>query len=236
VGGEEVARDNPMIARAKRQIEAGSRRNGSVMNQHAVEGEKVALAFDGAVAVVTIDNPPVNAGSSKVRSGLLDAFRSIAEKKDVKAAMIIGGGRTFIAGSDIREFDRPLVEPQLPAVIAAIEACPVPVVAAIHGNALGGGFELALGCDARIARADAFVGLPEVTLGLIPGAGGTQRLPRLAGIPQAIEMFASGRRVPAPEALSLGLLDRIVAGDLRSAGPPTSSRAPSAASGSWVAD
>jgi 3-hydroxyacyl-CoA dehydrogenase len=132
--------------------------------------------------------------------------------------VIIGAGKTFVAGADIREFDKPLRDPQVPAVIEAIEACAKPVVAAIRGAALGGGFELALGCDARIATPDAVVGLPEVTLGIIPGAGGTQRLPRLIGLAPAIEMITSGRRVGASEALRLGLIDSIVEGELRA--PP----------------
>jgi 3-hydroxyacyl-CoA dehydrogenase len=131
--------------------------------------------------------------------------------------VIIGAGKTFVAGSDIREFGKPIRDPQLPAVIETIESCTKPVVAAIHGASLGGGFELALGCDVRIAAADAVVGLPEVTLGMIPGAGGTQRLPRLTGLAAAIEIVTSGRRVPAPEALRLGMLDAVVTDDLRTA-------------------
>ena len=176
----------------------------------------VRLERDGAVAVIVIDNPPVNAGSLDVRRGLLEAIRTAAADSAIDAAVIIGAGSTFVAGSDIREFGKPLDEPQLPAVIAAIEACPKPVVAAIHGASLGGGFELALGCDARVCAPGAVVGLPEVTLGMIPGAGGTQRLPRLVGIAAAIEIVCSGRRVPAEEALRLGMVDKLIEGDLRS--------------------
>lgn len=168
----------------------------------------------GDLAVVTIRNPPVNAGSHAVRLALLEALRSIAERGDVDGAILVGEGDNFMAGSDIREFGRPLRDPQLPAVIAAIEALRVPVAAAIRGAALGGGYELALGCDLRIADATATVGLPEVGLGLVPGAGGTQRLPRLTGVPAAIDLVLSGRRVSAREALSLGMIDRIGEGDL----------------------
>jgi 3-hydroxyacyl-CoA dehydrogenase len=172
---------------------------------------------NGRVAVVVIDNPPVNAGSWDVRKGLIDAIRAAAADPNASAIVIIGSGKTFVAGSDIREFGKPLRDPQLPAVIEAIESCAKPVVAAIHGASLGGGFELALGCDARVATEGAVVGLPEVTLGMIPGAGGTQRLPRLTGVAAAIEIVTSGRRVPAPEAVRLGMLDAIVSNDLRAA-------------------
>ncbi len=131
------------------------------------------LEREAGVAVLVIDNPPVNAASWEVRNGLLEAVRTACADPALRALVLIGAGRSFIAGADIREFDMPLRDPQMPAVIAAIESCEKPVVAAIHGAALGGGFELALGCDARIAMADAVVGLPEVTLGIIPGAGGT---------------------------------------------------------------
>ena len=123
---------------------------------------------DGDIAVIVIDNPPVNAGSTAVRAGLRDAVARLAADDGLVAGVIIGSGGTFVAGSDIREFGKPLQPPELPSIIADIERCPKPIVAAIHGAALGGGFELALGCDARIAAADAVVGLPEVQLGMIP--------------------------------------------------------------------
>jgi len=178
---------------------------------------RVHLERDGDVAVVVIDNPPINAGSADVRRGLLEAIATVARDDGIVAAVLIGAGTTFIAGSDIREFGLPLAEPQLPAVIGAIETCPKPFVAALHGAALGGGFELALGCDARVAVAGTLVGLPEVTLGIIPGAGGTQRLPRLVGLPRAIQMICSGERVASAAALAAGLIDQQVDGDLRSA-------------------
>lgn len=177
----------------------------------------VRVERDGAVAVILIDNPPVNAGSQAVRAGLLAAIGAVSSEITVSAVVLMGDGASFIAGSDLKEFDLPLAEPHLPAVIRAIEECPKPVVAALHGAALGGGFELALGCDGRIAAPGTVVGLPEATLGMIPGAGGTQRLPRLAGVARAIELVCSGRRVRADEALRLGLVDAVADGPLRQA-------------------
>jgi 3-hydroxyacyl-CoA dehydrogenase len=177
----------------------------------------VALSRDGNIAVITIDNPPVNASSAAVRRGLLEAIETVDASPDYDGAIIIGAGKTFIAGSDLKEFDLPLEEPQLPSVIKAIETSAKPFVAALHGAALGGGYELALGCDARIAAPGAVVGLPETTLGIIPGAGGSQRLPRLTGIPTAIEIICSGRRVGTEEAIELHMIDAIAGGELKSA-------------------
>ena len=176
----------------------------------------VSLEREGRVAIVVIDNPPVNASSHAVREALLDAIAQADRDASVTAVVLTGAGKAFMGGADIREFDRPPVEPQLPQVIAAIMDSAKPWLAAIHGPALGGGFELALGCDVRIAAPDAIVGLPEVTLGIIPGAGGTQHLPRLVGIPRAIELICAGQRIKAEEALQLHLIDEVVAGDLRS--------------------
>jgi 3-hydroxyacyl-CoA dehydrogenase len=175
----------------------------------------VRIERDDRVAVVVIDNPPVNAASLAVRRALLDAIRAIEHNSEVDAAVLIGAGTTFVAGADIKEFAKPLAEPHLPAVIDAIADCRKPFVAAIHGAALGGGFELALGCDARVAAKGAVVGMPEVTLGIIPGAGGTQHIPRLVGVAAAIEMICSARRVAMAEALKLGLIDAVIEGDLR---------------------
>lgn len=172
----------------------------------------VRLEDRNGYGILTIDNPPVNAGSTAVRAGLLVCLAD-ASRADLNGVVILGAGRSFIAGSDIREFGAPLAAPELPQVIAAIEDCRHPVCAAIHGAALGGGFELALGCDRRVAALGAVLGLPEVTLGMVPGAGGTQRLPRLTGIAKAISLVCSGKRVPAPEALSLGMIDALAAGD-----------------------
>jgi 3-hydroxyacyl-CoA dehydrogenase len=177
----------------------------------------VRLEREGEVAVIVIDNPPVNAASAAVRRGLLAAVEAASADSAAEAVVVIGAGTTFVAGSDIREFGKPLEDPQLPAVLEAMARSPKPFVAAIHGAALGGGFELALGCDARIAVADAVVGLPEVTLGMIPGAGGTQHVPRLIGVAAAIGMICSGERVVARKALALGLIDGIAEGDLRTA-------------------
>ncbi|KQO25609.1 3-hydroxyacyl-CoA dehydrogenase [Acidovorax sp. Leaf76] len=175
---------------------------------------QVRLERDGDVGVIWIDNPPINAGSAAVRAGLMRAVAQVASDDHLTAAVLIGAGTTFIAGSDLREFGQPLVDPQLPAVISAIEACHKPFVAALHGAALGGGFELALGCDARLAARGTVVGLPEVTLGIIPGAGGTQRLPRLVGIPRAISMICAGERIQSAAALDSGLVDALTDGDL----------------------
>lgn len=165
---------------------------------------------EGAIAVLAIDNPPVNAGSTEVRRALILAVHAVGEDPAIRAAVLIGAGKAFVAGSDIREFGKPLEDPQLPLVIAAIQNCPKTFVAAIHGAALGGGFELALGCDFRVAASDAVVGFPEVTLGMIPGAGGTQYAPRLIGVAAAIEMICSGRRVGARDAVRRGLFDSVI--------------------------
>jgi 3-hydroxyacyl-CoA dehydrogenase len=169
----------------------------------------------GDIALILIDNPPVNASSRAVRQGLVAAIEAANKDTSVAAIVIACEGRTFVAGADIREFGKPPLPPGLPDVLTIVEASTKPVVAAVHGTALGGGFELALACHARVLDARAIVGLPEVKLGLIPGAGGTQRLPRLIGLRAAIDLAASGRQVKAEEALALGVADSIAAGDLR---------------------
>jgi 3-hydroxyacyl-CoA dehydrogenase len=175
----------------------------------------VRLTTDHGIAVVEIDNPPVNATSYGVRAGLKAAIEAAARDRTVEAVVIAAAGRTFVAGADIKEQGKPQRSPILPDVCAAIENCPKPVVAAIHGSALGGGFELALAAHARIAAANAKVGLPEVNLGIIPGAGGTQRAPRLIGVPTAIDLVTSGKPLAVPKAQALGLIDRIATSDLR---------------------
>lgn len=175
----------------------------------------VRAAASGDVLLIEIDNPPINAGSLGVRQGLLEALERLSAAPELRAGVIIGAGNTFVAGSDLREFGQPLQAPELPDVLAAIEACPKPVVAALHGAALGGGLELALACDARIALAGTQIGLPEVTLGLIPGAGGTQRLARRTGLIRAIQMVCSGERIAAEAALALRLVDRVVTDGLQ---------------------
>ncbi|ADZ71583.1 3-hydroxyacyl-CoA dehydrogenase NAD-binding domain-containing protein [Polymorphum gilvum] len=179
-----------------------------------VHVERRSHGAAGTIAVVTIDFPPVNAGSKAMREAVKAAFVEIGVDGTLAGAVLTGAGGNFVGGADIREFDAPAQPPHLPEVIAAIEACPFPVVAAIDGAALGGGYELALGCDARVATPKAVVGLPEVTLGLIPGAGGTLRLSRLVDEARAIELVTSGRRVKAAEALDLGLVDAVANGDL----------------------
>src|SRR5215472_516874 len=175
----------------------------------------VSYELDGAVAVLTIDNPPVNALSVAVRQGLQEATRRAIANPAVAAIVIIGKGRNFIAGADIREFGKPPQPPRLTAVIDELEAAPKPVVAAIDGFALGGGLEVALGCHFRVATPKAQVGLPEVKIGIVPGAGGVERLPRLIGLAPALKMMASGDPVRAAKAKELGILDAIAEGDLR---------------------
>ena len=177
----------------------------------------VTIAREGNIAVVTIDNPPVNALSQAVRQGLVDAVSALDGDPEVAVVVLVCAGRTFIAGADVSEFDKPPQPPHLPDVVSAIELAAKPWIAAIHGSALGGGFEVALGCRFRLATADASVGLPEVTLGLVPGAGGTVRTSRLAGVEAVVDLVTTGKPVRAPRALELGLIDRIVEGDLRAA-------------------
>jgi 3-hydroxyacyl-CoA dehydrogenase len=180
------------------------------------------------VRVVFIDNPPVNGLSAAVRTHLMNELRRALADESVEAIVLSGKGKMFSAGADIREFGKepPPGTPLLPDVIDAFERSEKPVVAAIHGVAAGGGLELALGCHARIATPDARLGLPEVTLGIIPGAGGTQRLPRLIGIREALGLITEGKLVPAPKAKALGFVDEIASGDLLSAATSLASRAP----------
>ncbi len=174
----------------------------------------VTVTSQDGVAVVTIDNPPVNATSQAVRQGLVDAKRQIEGDATIKAAVLYCAGRTFIAGADIREFGAPAKLPHLPDVVMVLEGGTKPWVAALHGTALGGGLEVALGCDYRIAVPAAKMGLPEVKLGLIPGAGGTVRLTRLIGAEAALDMMASGKPILTARARSLGLIDEISACEL----------------------
>jgi len=179
----------------------------------------VSLETVDGIALIAIANPPVNALSHAVRLGLDTVFAEIAARDDLQAAVIYGTGRTFIAGADIREFGMPPQEPFLPDLINRIEACSLPLVAALHGTALGGGLEVAMGAHYRVAVPSARFGLPEVTLGILPGAGGTQRLPRLAGVELALDMITSGRQIGAQEALGAGVIDKIAeTDDVRAAG------------------
>jgi 3-hydroxyacyl-CoA dehydrogenase len=174
------------------------------------------LTRDGDIAVLTIYSPPVNALSANVRQGIRDGVQQAEADPDVKAIVLICGGRTFIAGADISEFGKPFTGVSLPQAQDAIENCTKPVVAALHGTALGGGFEVALVCHYRVAVPSAKLGLPEIKLGLIPGAGGTQRLPRLIGPEAALEAILSGTPFGASKAKAWGVVDEIVAeGGLR---------------------
>jgi 3-hydroxyacyl-CoA dehydrogenase len=169
----------------------------------------VSVTMRGSIALVTIDNPPVNALSQSVRQGIVDAMDSAQGRPECKAIVVVCAGRTFIAGADIREFGKTPETPYLPDVVQRLEDSDRPVIAAIHGTALGGGLEVAMGCHYRIAAKTARVGLPEVTLGLLPGATGTQRLPRLAGVERALDMMLIGKPVDAASALDSGVIDRI---------------------------
>ncbi|MCX7567283.1 3-hydroxyacyl-CoA dehydrogenase NAD-binding domain-containing protein [Sulfitobacter sp. F26169L] len=180
--------------------------------------DPVSYSVHGAIAVLCINNPPVNALSQAVRQGLSDGMDRAEQEDDLKAVLIVGEGRAFIAGADITEFGKPPMEPNLPDLCTRIEASPLLVVASMHGVTLGGGLEVALGAHYRIAQPNARLGLPEVNLGLLPGAGGTQRMPRLTGADKAIEIITSGRQIKAEEALDLGLLDKIEEGDPQEVG------------------
>src|SRR5499426_3017856 len=180
--------------------------------------ESVDFDRRGRVAVLTVNNPPVNALSQHVRRGLHDGMKQAIADQNCQAVVITCAGRTFIAGADITEFGKPPTEPGLHAVLDLIEGSPKPVVAAIHGTALGGGLEVTLACHYRVGVKSARFGLPEVKLGLLPGAGGTQRLPRVVGPQKALSMIVSGDPIGADEALASGLIDQIVDGDLAAAG------------------
>ncbi|MEJ2129615.1 MAG: 3-hydroxyacyl-CoA dehydrogenase NAD-binding domain-containing protein [Woeseiaceae bacterium] len=176
--------------------------------------EIVRLEQQGRVGVVIIDNPPVNAISQAVRQGLLDCFNNAAADDSIEAVVLRCDGRTFIAGADISEFDAPMGEPICHDLFGVMESLDKPVVAAVHGTALGAGSEIALACHYRIADAGARLGFPEINLGIVPGAGGTQRLPRVVGVQNALQMFLSGRPVGATDALAMGLVDAIADNDL----------------------
>lgn len=167
------------------------------------------------IAVITFNNPPVNALGHAVRSGIVQNLKKASDDPEIKAVILIGEGRTFPAGADITEFGKPPIEPSLPYVVNFIEQQTIPVVAAIHGTALGGGLEVALGAHFRIAINSAKIGLPEVHLGLLPGAGGTQRVPRITGAKAAIDLMTSGAPISAIDANKLGIIDRLTDKDLK---------------------
>jgi len=176
--------------------------------------DAVLYSTQGDVGIITVNNPPVNALRNAVRAGIKDGVDKFVADPAVKAIVLIGGGRTFIAGADIKEFGKPPSGPDLNTVIATMENSPKPVVAALHGTALGGGLETAFGAHYRVISPTGKVGLPEVHLGLLPGAGGTQRLPRLMGAKAALDAILSGAHIPAAKAKATGIVDEIVEGDL----------------------
>jgi 3-hydroxyacyl-CoA dehydrogenase len=173
---------------------------------------------DGAIAVLTVDNPPVNAFSHVVRLGLADGLRRAIDDAAVEAVVIIGGGKTFFAGADIREFEKRFDPPMVRDLQAWLERFSKPVIAAIHGTAFGGGLEVALCCHWRVAVPSAQFGLPEIKLGLMPGAGGTQRLPRLIGVEAAFDIMYTGNPIDAARAAELGVIDAVIEGDLLAGG------------------
>ena len=172
------------------------------------------MELHGAVAIIVIDNPPVNAASTKVRRELMNAVELLESDPAMSAGVIRCEGRTFMVGADVREFSRPPEEPRLGVLFDRIEACKKPLVVALHGTVLGGGLELAMACHGRVAAEGTSLGLPEVKLGLIPGAGGTQRLPRLVGVRRALELAATGEAIDAKTALEWGLVDEVVSSEL----------------------
>src|ERR1700704_2571491 len=182
--------------------------------------ELVLTSKDGEIGILTVNNPPVNALSPGVPEGIIAGIEAFEKDDAVKAIVLIGGGRTFIAGADIREFGKITSGgdrkrgPGFVGILDRVENSPKPIVAAIHGPALGGGLETAMACHYRVAVPSAQVGQPEVKLGIIPGAAGTQRLPRLAGIAKAVEMCAAGDPIAAADAFKSGIVDEIVEGDL----------------------
>ena len=188
-------------------------RNENPLRKPALDNP-VSLRRDGNVAIITIDNPPVNALRHGVRKGILDNVIAARDDASVEAIILTGAGRTFVAGADITEFGKPPQPPSLIDVIATLDEVKKPTIAAVHGTPLGGGLELTMGCHFRVAAAGTRLGLPEIKLGLIPGAGGTQRLPRLVGIEKALPMILSGDPIPAKDALAAGLVDDIIEGDL----------------------
>ena len=180
-------------------------------------GRVVAFAELGAVGLIGIDHPPVNAISHSLRRELVDEIVRAEKNPDIKALLIMSEGEMFSAGADIAEFDRPQEDPSFEQVQTTIESSAIPVVVAIRGLALGGGLELAMSCHYRVAHKNAKLGMPEITLGIIPGAGGTQRLPRLIGARAALNIILSGTSISALQAKGMGLVDEVTEDDLRDA-------------------
>ncbi|WP_299483521.1 3-hydroxyacyl-CoA dehydrogenase NAD-binding domain-containing protein [uncultured Roseibium sp.] len=175
----------------------------------------VSIERQGPMALVILNNPPVNAASHAVRSGIWQAVETLANDADVRVIVLYGEGRTFIAGADIREFGKPPQDPWLPDLCNFIEDCKTPIVCVLHGTTLGGGLEVALASHVRVALPGTRIGLPEVTLGILPGAGGTQRAPRLAGMRASLDLITSGKPISADQAIERGLVDRIEEGSPR---------------------
>ena len=171
--------------------------------------EVINLSIEEDLAIISFNNPPVNSLGLAVRKGLVEALNAAENNVNVRAIILIGEGSTFPAGADIKEFGHPPQEPHLPAICDKIEKTKKPVISALHGTALGGGLEIALSSHYRIASEKTKIGLPEVHLGLLPGAGGTQRLPRLAGIVPALKIMTSGNPISSTEALKIGIIDKI---------------------------
>jgi 3-hydroxyacyl-CoA dehydrogenase len=208
---------------------------GDVNERHLTpsdQTEPLRLTRFGRISVITLDHPPVNALSQIMAETLHRSVRLAGSDPETDGIVIIGAGRTFIAGADLGELARTGRGPRLHSLLTDIEDCPKPVVAALHGTALGGGLEVAMACHYRLAAAGTQVGLPEVTLGIVPGGEGTQRLPRLAGMAKSVEMLVTGQPVKAEEALSIGLIDGIIEGDLLSEAIAFATRA-AAAGGVW---
>jgi 3-hydroxyacyl-CoA dehydrogenase len=180
-----------------------------------MSNDPVSYELAGDIGIIRIANPPVNALSHAVRAGIADALAEAAADASA-AVLLLCTGRTFIAGADITEFGKPMQDPSLPEVITLLESHPQPVVAALHGTALGGGLEVAMAAHYRCAVASAKLGLPEVKLGLLPGAGGTQRLPRLVGVKKALDMITGGAPISATQAKADGLVDELLGDDLES--------------------
>ena len=174
----------------------------------------VTLSTRGRIGVIAVNSPPVNALSHAVRSGLLNAIREATANAAINAVVLISEGRTYIVGADIREFGKPMQDPQLAEVIDAMASSIKPIIVAMHGTALGGGFEVAMACQYRVAHAGTKIGLPEVKLGIIPGCGGTQRLPRLIGVDEALKMIVEGNPISTAKALELKAIDAVIEGDL----------------------
>ena len=189
--------------------------SGGTQSEVAAAAGKAMVHMDGDVAVVTLNSPPVNALSTAMRAQLVAALQRAEADNAVSAVVLIGAGRGFSGGADITEFNKPPASPSLHDLLVAMEHMTKPVVAALHGMALGGGLELALTCPYRVALPSAKLGLPEVKLGLLPGAGGTQRLPRVVGAAVALDMIVSGDPVGSGRALEIGLIDEVVSGDLQ---------------------